>query len=81
MNKTKAVKEHLENKGHISSMEAFRLYNATRLSAIIFNLRKSGMDIKNNWKESIDMNGDKSTYVDYTFEQMVKDNENHIPFI
>ena len=33
MNKTMAVLLHLEEYGSISSLEAFRLFNATRLSA------------------------------------------------
>lgn len=39
-NKTTEVLRHLLSKGTITSMEAFELYGATRLSAIIFNLRK-----------------------------------------
>ena len=33
------VKAHLHKVGHITSLEAINLYNATRLSAIIYNLR------------------------------------------
>ena len=40
MNKTKLVEEHLRRKGSITSWEAITNYRATRLSAIIFNLRK-----------------------------------------
>ncbi len=39
-NKTQKVKEHLLSKGSITSWEAIKLYRATRLSSIIFNLRK-----------------------------------------
>ena len=46
MNKTQAVLEHLKNHVGITSMEAIDLYGATRLSAIIFNLRKYGYNIK-----------------------------------
>ena len=38
-NKTQQVLRHLQTKGTITSMEAYDLYGATRLSAIIFNLR------------------------------------------
>lgn len=37
--KTKQVMEHLLNIGSITSWEAIELYRATRLSAIIFNLK------------------------------------------
>jgi hypothetical protein len=48
MNKTKAVLNHLEQYGKISSMEAFKLFGATRLSAIIYNLRHEyGLNIVN----------------------------------
>ena len=40
MNKTNAVLMHLLEKGNITSWEAIKEYGATRLSAIIFNLRK-----------------------------------------
>lgn len=39
------VLRHLKEKGHITSLEAFREYGLTRLSAIIFNLRKDGYNI------------------------------------
>lgn len=40
MNKTQAVLEHLRRHGSITSNEAWELYGATRLSAIVFNLRR-----------------------------------------
>ena len=43
--KTKMIKSHLYEKGSITSLDAINLYNATRLSAVIFNLKKSGLDI------------------------------------
>ena len=39
------VLRHLKEKGHITSLEAFREYGLTRLSAVIFNLRQDGFDI------------------------------------
>lgn len=39
INKTKAVLEHLQKYGSITSWEAIDKYGATRLSAIIFNLK------------------------------------------
>lgn len=45
MTQTEAVLKHLENKKTITSIEAIRLYGATRLSGIIFNLKKKGYDI------------------------------------
>lgn len=38
--KARQVEEHLKKHGSITSWEAIENYKATRLSAIIFNLRK-----------------------------------------
>ena len=45
--KTQLVKSHLLERGKITSWEAIENYGATRLSAIIFNLRDRGMPIDN----------------------------------
>ena len=42
---TDAIKWHLKNYGHITSLEAIREYGATRLASIIFNLKKNGYTI------------------------------------
>lgn len=39
MSQEKMILEHLQKHGSITSYEAFTLYGATRLSAIIYNLR------------------------------------------
>ena len=65
MNKTQVVLEHLKNNVGITSMEAFQKYGATRLSAIIFNLRKKGYDIINVEHEDIDRYGNNCRYVEY----------------
>ena len=82
--KKKKVLEHLIKYGNISSLEAFQYYNATRLSAIIFNLRKEGYVIENNWEESINKFGEKSRYVRYellTKEKYFEMNDAHISHI
>lgn len=42
---TEDVLRFMKEKGSISSMEAFKEFGATRLSAIIFRLRKRGYKI------------------------------------
>lgn len=64
MDKHQAVLNHLQNNVGITSMEAFNLYGATRLSSIIFDLRKK-YDIENVWREEIDRYGNKCRYVEY----------------
>ena len=66
MNKTKAVRKHLEEHGTINTMEAIQKYGATRLSAIIFNLRhKYDMKIINDRVDFTDRYGTKSHYDNY----------------
>ena len=45
MTQAQAVLKHLQEKGSITSIEAISLYGATRLSSIIYNLRKAGYNI------------------------------------
>ena len=74
MTKTKAVKEHLEKYGYIDSWTAIKEYKATRLSAIIYNLRyKYNMNIVNQEIVFIDRYGTKSSYAKYI---LVKEQEN-----
>ena len=40
------VEQHLKDYGTITTWEAFTDYGITRLSAKIYNLRKSGLNIK-----------------------------------
>lgn len=64
-NKTEKVLNHLKEYGSITSLEAIELYGATRLSAIIFNLRKRGFDIDTIDLPFTDRFGTKSTYGKY----------------
>lgn len=63
MNKTKIVKEWLENGNYITDMKAVELCKSYRLSAIIYNLRHNyGMDIRDRWIEN---ENTKSKYKEY----------------
>lgn len=68
MTKTEKVKIHLEDVGHITSLEAIELYGATRLSAIIYNLRKRGMNIITETIEFTDRFGNAAHYAKYIFK-------------
>ena len=68
-NKTEKVLQHLEKYGHITSLEAIELYSATRLSAIIFTLRKRGYDIDTIDLPFTDRFGTKSHYGKYILNQ------------
>jgi len=71
VNKTKAIMLHLQQYGSITSWEAIKEYGATRLSAIIYNLRyKYSMNIINEKIDFTDRYGNKSYFVKY----VLKDN-------
>lgn len=64
--KTEAIRKHLEEKGSVTTWEAIQLYGATRLSAIIYNLRhKYEMNIKGERVEFTDRFNNKATYCKY----------------
>lgn len=63
--KHQKVAEHLEKYGSITSLDAIHLYNATRLSAIIFNLRKKGWNIETVSTPFVDCYGTKNNYGKY----------------
>lgn len=66
MNKTKAVLQWLQTHASISSMEAIENFGATRLSAIIFNLRhKYGLNIETVWCEGRDRFGNPMRFARY----------------
>ena len=62
MTKKEKVKRHLLEHGSITSWEAIMKYNATRLSDIIFCLRKEGYDIETVYKSRINEEGEKIPY-------------------
>lgn len=68
-NKTKEVLKHLKEKGSITSWEAIQFYGATRLSAIIFNLRKRGYNIDSLMVEKMDRFGNESRYAKYILRE------------
>lgn len=69
LNKTEKVLEHLKTYGSITSLEAIEKFGATRLSAIIFNLRKRGYDISTIDIPFTDRFGIKSVYGKYVLNE------------
>lgn len=67
-NKTTKVLEHLKQYGSITSLEAIEKYSATRLSAIIYNLRKKGYNIETKDIDFTDRFGTKSHYGKYVLK-------------
>ena len=66
MNKHTAVLECLKKtKKGITSLEAIEMFGATRLSAIIFDLKDRGYIIKDNFEECVDRFGNTARYKRY----------------
>ena len=61
------VKKHLIEKGTIDSWTAIELYGATRLSAIIFNLRVEGHNIDSIPNTSYDRNQELCNFTTYKY--------------
>lgn len=64
-NKHTQVLEYLQENGTITSWEAIQQFGATRLSSIIFNLRKRGYDIETRRCIFIDRNGNEGHFAEY----------------
>ena len=75
-NKTTEVLNHLLNEGTITSMQAFELYGATRLSAIIFELRKK-YDIDTLDMECVDRYGHTCHFAKYRMRGIVSFSDNN----
>lgn len=66
INNEKRVLQHLQKNGSITSYEAFEMYGITRLSAAIFNLRRSGHNIPARYKTVKTRYGRHATIAVYT---------------
>ena len=64
-NKTSEVLRHLKEHGSITSNEAWELFGATRLSAIVFQLRKKGYEIETVTMGMTDRYGHAVNYAKY----------------
>lgn len=63
-NKTQKVLEHLRKHGSITSLEAIDLYGATRLSGIIYNLKRE-YPIESVVRKCTDKYGNAANYSTY----------------
>ena len=65
MSQRKAVLDWLSTGAGITSKDAFEAFGATRLSAIIFDLRKRGHDIRAETVSGVDRYGNKTRFARY----------------
>lgn len=59
------VLRHLKEKGSITSLQAIDLFGATRLSAIIYDLRHDGYDIVTETETGLNRFGEKTHFAKY----------------
>lgn len=69
MTQEKMVAQHLRECGCITSWEAFEDYGVTRLSAIIYNLRKVGWNITSENLTIKNRYGNTTTVAKYVLEE------------
>ena len=69
MSLTRRVLNYMLDFDGITSWEAIKEFGATRLSAIIFNLRKKGFIIENEWIETKNRYGDNVRFVKYSLNK------------
>lgn len=68
-NKHKEVLRYLQENGQITTYEAFQMFGATRLSAIIFDLRKKGYEIETQDTVGRDRYGHVCRFATYVLEE------------
>lgn len=78
MTKTQAVLEWLQTHASISSMEAIQNFGATRLSAIIFNLKAKGYNIETVMCEGRDRFGNPMRFARYYLRNSPVDNGENV---
>lgn len=71
--KTKKVLQYLQTNKSITTIDAFIKFNATRLSSIIYNLRKYGYVIISKPETHTNEFGETSHYIRYVYEGEVEE--------
>lgn len=69
MTQETAILSYLEENENITSLDAFKKFGATRLSAIIYNLRHNGYKIRSQYETTTNRLGHTVNYVRYILEE------------
>jgi hypothetical protein len=67
------VLKHLQNFGSITSFDAIRKFGATRLSAIIYNLRQDGYIVNTEMETGTNRYGKPIRYARYVYDEVNND--------
>ena len=63
------VVDYINEFGSITSLDAFRDLGVTRLSAVVFDLKKKGIPIETQFESSKNRWGDTTNYARYSFKK------------
>ena len=63
------VVEYINQNGSITSRDAFIELGVTRLSAVVFDLKKKGYQVDTQFESSKNRWGDSTTYARYSFKK------------
>lgn len=74
MSQEKQIKHYLESGGRLSGISALDKFGCYRLSAVIFNLRDKGLNIKT---KMIDNSNGKKKYAEYYLENPTGDKDQY----
>ena len=69
MSQKERILNHLKRYGSITSWESFEMYGATRLSAIIFNLKKDGYEFNEEWIKRKNRFGEQVEFKKYILKE------------
>lgn len=69
MTQTEKILKHMQERGGITSMEAFQMYGITRLSARICDLRLQGVQISNQRQKARNRDGETVYFDRYVLEE------------
>jgi hypothetical protein len=67
MKQEQIISRHLFDYGNISSWTAYEEYGITRLSAVIFQLKKQGYMFNDEWVHTTNRYGEPTKYKKYIF--------------
>lgn len=70
------IKHYLVNNGSITPIIAERLYHCHRLAAVIYRLRKEGMNIITTTHNEKNVWGEDVSYAEYVYTTLPIDNSN-----
>lgn len=72
------VINYMRQFGSITTKDAFNDLGITRLSAKIFNLKKQGYEIKDDFEQGKNRYGETTNFKRYYLADIVSENKNHI---